>query len=137
QIAFEAPQVVVAVESHDQEHGVDVGCDDLLLGDLARRLPGEAAAAWQDRLDEAALFSRDPAQRHPVADGGKLVPPGGQVPQPSGELGPVLALGGDDPVDVIELDGDAGGNGSGRSERGELRVPRGIPAELPKVDHAN
>jgi len=36
QIALQAARVVVAVETHHEEDGVDVGGDDLFLGQLAR-----------------------------------------------------------------------------------------------------
>ena len=56
QIALEPPRAEVGVERHDDEHDVDVGGDDLLVGDVAGDLAREAAAARQHRDDRAAVL---------------------------------------------------------------------------------
>ena len=38
QVSFEAPRVVITVQAHDDEDGVDVGRDHLFFGQLARHL---------------------------------------------------------------------------------------------------
>ena len=64
QVALEPARVVVAVEAHHEEHGVDVGGDDLLFGQLAGDLARKLAAPRQDGLDRrGGLAGRRPAPR--------------------------------------------------------------------------
>ena len=54
QVALEAAQVEVAVEPGDEERDVDVGGDDLLVGEVAGGPPaGIGRAAHEGRLDAA------------------------------------------------------------------------------------
>ena len=106
QVALQPARVVVAVEAHHDEDGVDVGGDDLLFGQLAGDLARELAAARQDRLDGAGRLAGRRPHRDPVADGRQAVR---LMPQPSGMLRLQFARLGEDAVDVVEFDGDAAG----------------------------
>ena len=68
QIALQPAQVQILVQRAEQEDGVDVRCDDLLLrrrpGDLAR----ERRPSRQHGLDRPGLLERAVSDGHPVAD---------------------------------------------------------------------
>ena len=51
EVAFEPARIEVVIEAADQEHGVDVRGDDLLLGGIARRASRETAEPRQHGLD--------------------------------------------------------------------------------------
>ena len=71
QVALEPARVVVAVEAHHQEDGVDVGGDDLFFGELAGDLAGKLAAPRQDGLDRRGGLAGRRPDRDPVTDCGQ------------------------------------------------------------------
>ena len=81
QIALQPPRIVVAVEAHHDEDDVDIGGDDLLLGELAGGLAREVRPAWQDRFDGGRALAGPRADGNPVAHRSHGVPPGGLVQQ--------------------------------------------------------
>ena len=108
EIALDAPEVEVAVEAAHQEHGVDVGGDELPAGRLAGRLAREAVAPGQHRLDGRAVAVRAGANGDPVADDRTGVGSGGPVAHPARDLGHHLAVGGAELIKGVVGDGDAG-----------------------------
>ena len=75
----------------DEEHDVDVGGDDLLLGGIA----GGAAENRLTRGRTARMRASPPvagrSSDHPVADGGKIGAAAGGVAQPPGHARELLA----------------------------------------------
>jgi hypothetical protein len=67
QIALEAARIEVAVEAADDQHGIDVGGDDLLAPGLAGGDAAQLAVARQQGLDLPLVIDRR-AHPHPVAD---------------------------------------------------------------------
>ena len=65
QVALDAPRVEVAVEPGDEEHDVDVGGDDLLLGAVAGGAAREAARPRQHRPDPRDTRRPAAARRRP------------------------------------------------------------------------
>ena len=49
QIPLDAARIEVTIEAGDEEHGIDIGRDDLLFGRVAGRPPRKPALARQDR----------------------------------------------------------------------------------------
>ena len=67
-VALEPPLIEVAVDSrHDEEH-VDVGSDDLRLGERARGAADQCRAALKDALNRRAIRAVDDGD--PVANDG-------------------------------------------------------------------
>ena len=128
--ALDALGVVVRVESADEEHGVDVGGDDLFDLAFAGGLAGEAGAAGEQGVDLGALAVGGDLHGDPVADGGvgAGVAVGGVV-EFAGEFAEEFAVGGLDGVVVAaEFDDDAGGFIAGGGVRGEGGGPGVVPA---------
>jgi len=69
QVPLEATQVEVGIESHHDEDDVDVRCDHLLAGDVARPAARERAAPRQHGDDDRAMRVPLPHD-DPVAHGG-------------------------------------------------------------------
>ncbi len=137
EVSLEPARVVVAIEPHHQEHDVNVGGDDLLLGELAGDLARELAAPRQERLDGPALLTGRLTDRDPVADRRQFVATRGAVQDATRMLDVQFAVGRQDAEDVIELDGDAAGNQPLALVFGEPGRPPGVPAEIGQVDHAS
>jgi hypothetical protein len=134
QVALDAAQVEVVVEAGDEEDGVDVRGDDLLLGGAAGDLAREPAAAGEQRLDGAFVPGRRTA-RHgdPVAHGRKGVAPLGLVTEAAPDPGQDVTLGGRHPIDLLVFEGDPAGDGSlgvGRKRRRERVVPPERPEAI-------
>ena len=60
------------IEAADQEDGVDVGGQDLLVGVVAGRFSREQAAAGQDGVDRGGTVAGGKIGDDPVADGGEI-----------------------------------------------------------------
>ena len=73
EVALETPRVEVLVEPVDEENGVDVRDEDVLLGLQPRRLARDLRAPWQKRLDRETVAGRV-ADDDPVADRGHPAP---------------------------------------------------------------
>ena len=73
EVALEAPRVEVLVEPGDEEDGVDVRDEDVLLGLQPGRLARDLRAPWEKRLDGEAVAGRV-ADDDPVADRGHPAP---------------------------------------------------------------
>src|SRR5579872_1453589 len=71
QIAFQAAQVEIAIESADDEYQVEVGGDHLLLLGLAGGAPGEDGPAREYGVDHCLTWA-DWLSGYPIADGGPL-----------------------------------------------------------------
>src|SRR5262249_44402520 len=69
QVPLETPRIEVSVEPGDDEDGVDVRRQDVLLDPEPGGLAGDLRATREDRLDRVALAARV-AAGDPVADGG-------------------------------------------------------------------
>ncbi len=80
EIALQPAQVEVVVEARDDERHVDVGCDDLLVGEVTGAAPArvrgaahERRLARQDRGDDRRIvgpgLGAGGFERHPVPDG--------------------------------------------------------------------
>ena len=134
QVALEPAGVVVAVKPHDQEHGVDVGGDDLLFGGFSGHLAREAAAPGQHGLDGGGRLTRRRPRRHPVAHRRQVLATLSLVPQPARMLGLQLATFGREPVNMVELDGDAGRDQSLGGVRRELPRPLGVPSQVVEIE---
>ena len=69
--SFDAAKIVVFIEGADQEHGVDVRCDDLFGAALliSGRTAGEFGSARENGVDVSAPFVRPIGNRNPVAYG--------------------------------------------------------------------
>ena len=141
EVALEAAQVEVAVEAGDQERDVDVGRDDLLVGEVAGGPPAgvggaahEGRPAREDRGDHGGVVGAGPGvgrlERDPVPDG-REVGRGERVEAepPGHDGGPVTGdVAADDRGLLVHGDDPGGTPASGR-ERLEGLVPPGIPAE--------
>ena len=95
------------IEAGDEEHGVDVGSDDLLFGGVAGGAAGEPARTRQDGADPGIAASHRRLDRHPVADRGEIDALRCLVPQPSRDARQPVAVSGEDPIDVRVLERDA------------------------------
>ena len=134
QVALQPAGVVIAIQSHDDEDGIDVGGDDLLFGGLAGDLARKAAAPWQHHLDGRRGFARRRPGRDPIAHCRELLAALRFVPQLAGMLRLQFAGLRVEPVDVIELDGDAGGNQAVGGERRKAARPRLVPPQLLQIE---
>jgi hypothetical protein len=130
EVAFQAARIVVAVEAHHHEDGIDVGRDDLLLGDLAGDLPREPAAARQHRLDGAGGLAGRQLHPHPVSDGRELAALRRPVLEAAGMLQLHLTRPRHASVQVIELDRHPRRDQVGSSGGVERRGPPRVPAEV-------
>jgi hypothetical protein len=68
QVALETPRVEVAVEAADEQDGVDVRDEDVLLGFQPRCLARDLRPARKDSLDRGST-ARRVANGNPIADG--------------------------------------------------------------------
>ena len=132
QVALDAPRVEIMIQAADQEHDIDVRGDDLLLGDIARRLARELAAAGERGLDDRVAVSLGLHDGHPVADRRKRLARLGAMTQASAHPGEAFAGGGVDAIDVLVFERDARGLPLTLGMRGERRGERIVPPECPQ-----
>jgi hypothetical protein len=107
QISFDSSGVEIPVETGDEENGIDVCGDDLLLGCIAGRATGELATSRQHGNDSAVTRMLRWLNRHPVADGRKIHPCGRAVPKAAGYTRERFARVGDHAINVRVLKRDA------------------------------
>ncbi len=84
QVAFDAAQVVIAIQGSEQEHGVEVGGDDLLFGQRSGGTPGKLRAPGQHGMDVRAAFAGPEADDDPITDRRQGGAGGGVVEHPAG-----------------------------------------------------
>ena len=107
QIALEPADAEVVVERHHGEDHVNVGGDDLLIGDVAGHPPRKAAPSREHGDDGAAVFVRLFAEDDPIANDRQLTTAFRAVLEASGEHGLDLAILDADTIQVVEPDDDA------------------------------
>ena len=110
EVALEPPHVEVLVQRHEQEDGVDVRREHLLLRGGQRDLARERRPARQDGVDRRRSLVGSGGDGHPVADGGQVAGPGRLVREPAGHVGAQLAELGEEDVRAAMLRGDARGH---------------------------
>src|SRR5207302_10012687 len=106
-VALQPAQAEVVVEAGEQEGGVDVRGEDLLVRAEAGTLADERAPPRQDRRDRGSLFRARNCD--PVADGGNRASDLVLVEDSAGRAGAELPVLGPDGVSAAMLRGDAGG----------------------------
>src|SRR5262249_36013713 len=89
QIAFDAARVKFAIQRTDEKNCVDVRCDDLLFGFLARDFAGELAPAREYEFDLRAFSIL--SYQNPVPDCGQHFTRNRFVAQSSTQLSPDFA----------------------------------------------
>ena len=122
QVALQPPQAEPLVERVHQQHDIDVRRNHLPDRLLARRLPGEAGAPFQ-QLDNHRVVAAGHgwSHRRPVADGRRR-----EAGRHSRAMAAVLC---EDGADAAVDAGDAPGHRARRVDGGVLLVARGVPAE--------
>ena len=106
-VPLQAAEVEVLVQRHDQEDGVDVGGEHLLLRGVQRDLARELRPAGDDGVDRRRVLLRPGRDRDPVADGRQLAGAGGFMRELAGGVRAELAELGVDDVGAAVLRGDA------------------------------
>ena len=91
EVALDAPRVEVTVEAGDEQHGVDVRHQDVLLGFEPRGLAGHLRVARENRLDGGAA-TRCVADGDPVPDRGHRAPELAVPQPPAGIREPLVPL---------------------------------------------
>jgi hypothetical protein len=132
EVPLEPPRVEVAVEPGDEEDGVDVRDQHVLLGPEPRRLPRDLRPPREDGLDRRPPAARV-ADGDPVADRGhaahELV-----VAELAPGVGEALVAGAADEVAAPVLGGDARRLEAARGVVGEGRLELVGPAERGQGD---
>ena len=106
QVALDAARIEVVVEAGDEEHDVDVGGDDLLLGGIAGGAAREPAEARQHGADARVAAGCAALEHHPVADRREIGAAVGGVTQPPGDAREALARRRQHAIDVRVLEAD-------------------------------
>jgi hypothetical protein len=130
EVALEPAQVEVLVQRHDQEDGVDVRGQHLLLRGVQRDLARELRGAREDVVDGGRVFVQPWSDRDPVAHCGEVAGSLREVCETACRLGAQLAELREEGVGAAVLRGDAGGDEPGRGVRRELRRAAVRPAEV-------
>src|SRR5262245_7231124 len=107
QVSLQSPQVVIAVQPHDDEHHVDVGGDHLFAGGFSRRATRKRAAARKHGENDAAIFGGAFADGDPVTDCGQFGAARCPMLQPACCDRVEFAVVNVNAEDLIELDRDA------------------------------
>ena len=106
-VALEAAEVEVLVQGHDEEDGVDVRREHLLLGRVEGDLARELRPPGEDVLDRRGSLVGPGGDRDPVADGRQVAGAARLVREPAGRVGAQLAELGEEDVGAAVLRGDA------------------------------
>ena len=128
EVALEATRVEVLVEPGDEDDGVDVRDEDVLLGLQPRRLARDLRPAREERLDREAVAGRV-ADDDPVADRGHPAPEL-VVAQAAARLREPVAELGADVVAAAMLGDDASGHEAALRIGCEGRLELVGPAEV-------
>ena len=129
-VALQAADVEVLVQRHDDEDGVDVRREHLLLGRVERDLARELRPPGEDVLDRRGSFVGPGGDRDPVADGRQLACAARLVREPAGRVSPQLAELGEEDVGAAVLRCDARGQQTARGVGFELGCVAVSPAEV-------
>ncbi|CAN5664007.1 hypothetical protein BH20ACT14_BH20ACT14_05010 [soil metagenome] len=139
EVALEEPRARLFAERGDDEHDIDVRCNDLLAGVVRTGLVGCAArelrATGENRSDRRRRFFRG-LERDPVADNGQLRSSLDLASRPAGEPRAGFPLLGEDVIGTTVLNCDPARVEPGGAMRRECVGPAIVPAERREVEHA-